>query len=254
MSENNSLTVYQPLTPSVWAMIEAIAEAARESRKMGVSTVGEAAIKFLFCYENGLPMSAANTGLYIVNGRIVAQGNIIAAQLRRHPSYDYKIKAIDDHGCTVQILRKSEDGEWAVEGEASFGEADAKRAKLANKDNYQGYPSDMYFNRALARAQRRFAPDVFSQTVYTPDEMGMKTNEEGDVIEGTWAEVSAPVTPEPEPEPAPALTLEWLTERYGADRIVTASNGNIPETPSAIATLAVALAAEESDDETDIEI
>jgi hypothetical protein len=127
-------------------MIEAIAAAAHESRKVGVSTRGEAAIKFLFCYENGLPLSAANTGLYIVNGRIAAQSNIIAAQIRRHPDYDYRVKALDNRGCTIEILRRV-DAEWRIEGEASFTEDDAQRAGLLSKDNYQGYPSDMYFNR-----------------------------------------------------------------------------------------------------------
>ena len=216
--------------------------AAHESRKVGVTSRGEAAIKFLFCYENGLPLSAANTGLYIVNGRIAAQSNIIAAQIRKHPDYDYRVKQVDNQGCTIEILRRV-GGEWRVEGEASFTEDDAKRAGLSSKDNYQGYPSDMYFNRALARAQKRFAPDVFSQPVYTPEEMGMPVNEEGEVIEGQWRVAPATPAPTPTPEATPPVTLSGLVERHGPEAVMAANGGAIPGTDEEVAAVAAKLEA-----------
>jgi hypothetical protein len=252
VEQSNSLTLYQEpqLTPQVWAMIEAVAAAAHESHKVGVSTRGEAALKFLFCYENGLALSTANTGLYIVNGRIAAQSNIIAAQIRRHPDYDYRVKSLDNQGCTIEILRREADtGKWRVEGEASFTEDDAKRAKLDSKDNYQGYPSDMFFNRALARAQRRFAPDIFSQPVYMPEEMGMATNAEGDVIEGSWSDLPpAPVQPVQQgadtlsqSTQGTAPTLAELTERYDPAAIMAANDGKIPGTTEELAAVAAKL-------------
>lgn len=250
MEQQKAITLYeQPhLTPTVWSMIEAIANAAYESRKVGVSSQGEAALKFLFCYENGLALSAANTGLYIVNGRIAAQSNIIAAQIRRHPNYDYRIKALDDHGCTIEILRRDPvSGEMRVEGEASFTEQDAVKAGLANKDNYRGYPSDMFFNRALARAQRRFAPDVFSQSVYMPEEMGLATDDAGDVIEGAWRDVPIATNPAPARPPAAAnpattaVTLPELVARFGAEKIMAANGGAIPGTDEEIAKVAEVL-------------
>lgn len=230
------------INPAAWAMIDAIALSAFESRKVGVSTRGEAAIKFLFCYENGLALSTANTGLYIVNGRIAAQGNIIAAQIRRHPDYDYRIATLDDHGCTVEILRRME-GAWRVEGQASFTEADAKRAGLASKDNYQSYPSDMFFNRALARAQRRYAPDVFSQPVYAPDEMGLRTNDDGDVIEGTWVTVAESHAPAPTVIEPGKTTLSDIVDKYGADAVMAANGGLIPGTDDEVAAIAAKLEA-----------
>lgn len=247
-TSNLPAVVTRELTPSAWSMLEAIARAAHESRKVGVSSQGEAAIKFLFCYENGLPLSAANTGLYIVNGRIAAQSNIIAAQLRKHPSYDYRIKSINDKGCTVEILRRV-DGEWRVEGEASFTDADAKRADLDSKDNYKGYPSDMFFNRALARAQRRYAPDVFSQTVYTPEELGAKVDGEGQVIDGSWTELPKAMPTTPDTAPAPQVDesskrLAELTAKYGAAQVMAANGGKIPATPEELTAVAEKLAAD----------
>ena len=143
---------------------------------------------------------------------------------------------------------------WKVEGEASFAEADAKRAGLAGKDNYVGYPSDMYFNRALARAQRRYAPDVFSQPVYTPEEMGMATDAEGGVIEGSWRVAAEPQLPPAQGAPvvtatfvaAPQVqgpTLDDLMQHYSAEMIIVANEGKIPGTDAELAAVAAKLAA-----------
>lgn len=217
-------TLAPALSPNTWDMIQSVAHAAYLSRKFG-GTEGEAAIKMLFCYENNLPLTTANTGLYIVNGRMAAMSNIIAAQLRRHPGYDYRIKALDDRGCTIEILRRDPaTGEFRVEGEASFTEADAKRAGLTNKDNYKGFPSDMYFNRALARAQRRYAPDVFNQPVYAPEELGAP---DGDVVEGSWQIAE----PQPAPiEDSPSALLQALVDDFGAEAVLAAGGGTLPST------------------------
>ena len=232
-------------------MVKELALASHESRKFGVSTVGEAAMKFVFCWENGLALSAANTGIYVVNGRIAAQGNIIAAQIRRHPAYDYRIKAVDDKGCTIAILRHDQEKGWFTEGEASFTEADAKRAGLLDKDNYQGYPSDMYFNRALTRAMRRYAPDVFSQPVYTPEEAGARVNADGDVIEADWSQVVEPAQAEPTPVQvtATAPSLTELVATYGPEAVMTANDGRIPGTEAELAAVAAKLTGEASDEQ-----
>lgn len=240
MVQTNALAVVPQLTPQVWNMIEAIANVSFESRKFGVTSRGEAALKFLFCYENGLALSAANTGLYIVNGKIAAQGNIIAAQIRKHPTYDYRIKSINDKGCTVEILRLV-DGAWRTEGEASFTEEDAKRAGLLSKENYQSYPSDLYFNRALARAQKRFAPDAFGQPVYTPEELGLKADDENGIVEGTWTVV--PSAPTAETPKQAGISLDALLTQYGAEAIMAANEGRIPGTDEELQAVAAALEA-----------
>jgi hypothetical protein len=240
MSEKTALVVRRPqtpaLTPQNWDMIQSVARAAYLSRKFG-GTEGEAAIKMLFCYENNLPLTTANTGLYIVNGRMAAMSNIVAAQLRRHPNYDYRVKALDDRGCTIEILRRDPaTGEFRVEGEASFTEADAKRANLANKDNYKGFPSDMYFNRALARAQRRYAPDIFNPPVYAPEELGAPLDADGNIIEGVWR-----VTEPSREEESLAVLLQALVDDFGAEAVLAAGEGTLPATLEEVKAVAVKL-------------
>lgn len=227
-----ALTVQQELTPAVWEMLLSIGTASKAARTLGVMTAEEAAIKLLFCWENGLPLTAANNGLYIVNGRIAAQTNIIAAQLRRHPDYDYEVIEVTDKGATVAILRRNSKGEMAEIGRASFTEADASRAGLLAKDNWKGYPDDLYFARALSRAQRRYAPDVFMQPVYTPEELN------GNVIDATGWTVEAPRSVAPA---TPAVTLADLVERHGPEAVMQANGGAIPGTDDEVQAVAAAL-------------
>lgn len=233
---SNELIVRPSLTPDVWSMLTAIGQTVADSKAFGAQRGAEAAIKALFCYENGLPLTAANTGLYIVNGRIAAQTNIIAAQLRKHPSYDYRVDACDDKGATVTILRLV-DGKWRDEGKASFGLDDATKAGLANKDNYKGYSSDMFFARALARAQRRYAPDIWGGPVYTPEELGMAADD-GNTVEGTWAPVA---NGKPAPQLPAAPSLNDLVAQYGAEKIMAANGGTIPGTDDELRKVADAL-------------
>lgn len=245
MNEETSLIVQPQIAPDVWNMLEQIGLTVHTSRKFGVTSQQEAAMKLLFCWENGLALSAANTGLYIVNGRMAAQSNIIAAQLRRHPDYDYKVVKLDNEGCTIQILRRR-DGKWEVEGEASFTKEDAKLAGMDSKDNYKTYPSDMFFARAISRAQRRYAPDVFGGPVYTPEELN-----DGNVVEGSWKPVADTAAPAPQPAPAPApaierpvaavITLDALLSKYSAEAIVAANQGRIPGTDEELRSVAAAL-------------
>lgn len=236
MSEQNecsAMAVRPQLAPDIWNMLMQIGETVHTSRKFGVTSQQEAAIKLLFCWENNLPLSTANTGLYIVNGRLAVQSNIIAAKVRQSGTYDYRVTRLDNDGCTIQIIRRVE-GKWVVEGEASFTKDDAKLAGLDMKDNHRAYPSDMNFARAISRAQRRYAPDVFSGPVYTLEELGG-----GGVVEGTWREldaaqpvaVTAPTVEAPMPQPEPAITLNDLVTKYGAEAVMKANGGSIPATP-----------------------
>lgn len=211
--EEKSLTVAQELTPSVWKMLEGIGRAFAGSQKMGIHTPEEGAVRALFCLENQLPLTAAR-GLYFVSGKLGIESGVIAALIRRHPDYDYNIKELSDTGCTIEITRFDE-----VIGEASFGDKDAKRAGLDRKDTYKKYPQDLYFAKAITRAQRRYAPDVFMAPVYSSEEMS-----DWDVID------VEPLPPLPEKrKPTLAESIQAYVDEFGADLcfqagVITASN------------------------------
>ena len=61
----------------------------------------------------------------------------------------------------------------------------------------------MLFARCISNGIKWFCPDVFSGSVYTPEELGATVNEEGDVIDVTTTprtQAPQPATPPEEPE------------------------------------------------------
>ena len=269
-----------PVRPNDWAMIQSIAQEAYESRVFGV-TKGEAAIKLLFCFEYGLPLSVANQGLYVVNKRLAVMGQICASRIRMHPDYDYKIENHDEKGCTVIVFRHEEEI-----GRATFNEKDAKRAELLDKDNWKKYPKDMYFNRAIARAQRWYAPDALSLPIYSAEEQDAEVDQLGEPVwkatlpfsqQEKTAEIplsvepqmigveSLPLKPEPLPvavtatpdptapttittEPQYATISDLLNASWTAEQIMVANEGKIPSTSEACQRVAEKLQTEGQDD------
>lgn len=230
----NELAIRNKLTPDVWQMLESIAAASFESRKFGIVKQGEASIKLLFCYENNLPLSAANTGLYVVNNRLAVQSNIIASQFRMHPIYDYEIAELTNKSCTIDILKNGE-----VWKSVAFDENDAKRAGLLAKDNWQKYPKNMYFGRALTNAYRWYCPELFSQPVYIPEELNMRVDESGSPI----VEVTDYVITEPK-----QMTLKDLQDSYSIPEILAANDNKIPQTQEEVEAVAAKLKAMQSED------
>lgn len=199
MTEEKALIIRQNLNPDIWQMLSQVGTAFARAQKFGIHSPSEGAIKALFCFENGLPLTAAR-GLYIVNGKLGIESGIIAALLRRHPNYDYKIVRLDDKGCTIEIYYHDE-----LVGTTSFTEDHAKRAGLSSRKTYQSYPEDMYFAKAITRAQRRYAPDVFMQAIYASEDM-----QEWQIID---------VEAKPLPPVLAPLTQHDLVEKFGWDRV-----------------------------------
>lgn len=234
---NQLITQKQKLTPDVYEMLEKIALATYNSRKFGVSKTDESTIKLLFCLETGLHLSTANTGLYIVNGRLAVQSNVISAKLRQHPNYDYEVKEHTDKVCTIEIWRLGRSGEWGVAGTSSFTIDDAKKAGLLGKDVWQNYPKNMLFGRAITNGYRWYAPDVFGMPLYIPEELGMKVDREGSpIIEGTFVD-NGPKE----------MTLADLQAKYDIVDILAANDNKIPKTEKEILAVDKKLGGESDD-------
>lgn len=227
----------QKLTPDVYEMLEKIALASYDSRKFGIAKPGEATIKLLFCLEAGLHLSTANTGLYIVNGKLAVQSNTISAKLRQHPNYDYEIKEHTDKVCTIEIWRLGRSGEWGIAGTSSFTIDDAKNAGLLSNDVWKKYPKNMLFGRAITNGYRFYAPDVFGMPLYIPEELGMKVDGEGTPI----------VESEIEEGHFEEMTLADLQAKYAIDDILAANDGKVPSTADEIAMIDKRLGGESND-------
>lgn len=170
----------------------------------------QAVVKVLAGQELGFGPIASMTGVFIVKGRVTLSANLMAASIKRHPKYDYRVKDLTDEKASVAFFEAGQEV-----GTSDFTIKDARDAGLAGGENWKKYPRNMLFARALSNGAKWFCPDVFAGApVYTPDELGAEIDAEtGEIVEGAYTvppvappgqpSEPAPVKP-PEPEPASA--------------------------------------------------
>ena len=139
----------------------------------------QAAVKVMAGQEIGLPPVASMTGVYIVQGRVTIGANLMAALMRKHPDYDYRVTEHTAEACEVEVFYKGEKA-----GTSRFTIEDAKKANLVKNGPWTQHPRNMLFARAISNAAKWYAPDVFAgNPVYTPDEMGAEVDgETGEVV------------------------------------------------------------------------
>lgn len=147
----------------------------------------QAAVKVMAGQELGFGPIASMTGIYIVKGRVTLSANLMAAAIKRHPAYTFRVKEHTAEVCTIDFL---EDGE--VIGTSSFSMEDAKAAGLANSETYKKFPKNMLYARALSNGAKWYCPDVFGGAIYTPDELGEE-------VDGETGEILNPTAPTPNP-------------------------------------------------------
>ena len=179
--------------------------------------VAQGIVKIMAGKELGLPAFASMSGIHIIKGKPTLGSNVMATLVKNDPRYDYRVKQADNKAC---VLTWYEHGE--VVGESSFTMAEAQKIstkennkpiKLNEKAVWRFYPSDMLFARAISRGARRYAPGIFGGApVYTPDEMGIDTDENG------YIEVQSVTV---ESEPIESESIEQVIEDAGPEDIMT---------------------------------
>jgi len=205
-----------------------------------VRQMQQAAVKIIAGRELGVGPFASMKNIYIIEGQTTISSNLIAAKVKSNPKYDYRIKELNDNGCVIAFYEWN-NGEADHLGDSKFDHQDAIKAGLANKTNWQRYPRNMYFSRAISNGVKFYCPDVFyGMTVYTPEEIDddwavdpaevevvteiIQEEIEGTLIEeveGLGATVT-PVAPKPSMEVPEKMTIEFAEsitgskgERYG---------------------------------------
>lgn len=158
-----------------------------------VEKVSQAIVKIQAGAEIGLPPFASMTGVHIIKGKPVLGANLIATLIKNDPRYDYRVAVHTDEECVITFI---ENGEQV--GVSSFTTADAKKAGI-NNQNWNKYPRNMLFARAISNGAKWYTPGIFGgMPVYTPDEFDLQVDEDGDVLTGEVVQT--------EPQPAPQAT------------------------------------------------
>jgi hypothetical protein len=152
----------------------------------------QAAVKVMAGQELGFGPIASMTGVYIVKGRVTLSANLMAAAIKRHPHYTFRVKEHTAQVCTIDFI---EDGE--VIGTSTFTMRDAEDAGLAGSDTYKKFPKNMLYARALSNGAKWYCPDVFGGgPMYTPDELTDKVTYDADGQITHVVEDAAPASPQ----------------------------------------------------------
>ena len=223
---SNALTVYERMNE-----LSTAATALHASGFFGdVKTQAQAMVKVMAGAEIGLPPFASMSGIHIVQGKPVLGANLIATLVKNDPRYNYRVKRADNEAC---VLEWHEGGK--VAGESSFTMAEAQAAGLTGKPTWKSYPSDMLFARALTRGARRYAPGIFGGApIYTPDEMGVETDEDGHIVQGEVVNVTPPPAQparatgngqQSATDPGPAPDDEMIIKEATATQFIAAAAG-----------------------------
>ena len=162
----------------------------------------QAIVKILAGQELGFGPFASITGVYIIQGRPSIGANLMAAAVKGSGRYDYRVTENTDQVCEITFFEQGKEI-----GKSKFTHADAVKAGTKNLDKF---PRNMLFARAMSNGVRWFTPDAFNgNAVYTPEELGADVDIEGNVIPGSFQEVTPESIPQPKPAPVPNGTRPY---------------------------------------------
>lgn len=111
--------------------------------------------KLMVGADLGFSVTMSARCLYVVNGRVGLESSAYAALIDTSEKYDYDVLEHDESICTLQFWVYKR-GAWQKMRPVSFTIADAKRAKLDQKDNWKCYPQAMLFAKALLKGARMY--------------------------------------------------------------------------------------------------
>lgn len=145
----------------------------------------QAGVKIMAGQAWGIDPFSAMTAIHLIQGRPTISAGVMAAKVKGHPKYDFRVRRLDNEACEIEFFQGTDSL-----GVSAFTLEDAKAAGYASKSNWKATPRNMLFARALSNGVRWFTPDVFAASVYTPEDF----DEDGEALEVQ----SRPVDPAPE--------------------------------------------------------
>lgn len=173
------------------------------------------ATKILAGREMGFGPFASVNGVHIISGKPSIGANLMAAAVKGHPNYDYRVQAMTNTECTLEFFERGESI-----GVSTFTMQDAQSAQVTNNPTWKKFPRNMLFARALSNGVRWYCPDVFAgNAVYVPEELGAEVDGDGNVVDTTYTVTEPPAPVEPEVEfDKPRITDNQREQLYGIVR------------------------------------
>lgn len=127
--------------------------------------------------------------MHVIEGKLGMAAELMRALVIRS-GHSVRVVERSMTRAVVEVKRHDRDEPYRAE----FTWEDAKAAKLTEKENWRKYPKSMLVARATAIAVRDECPDVLFGVVYTPDELGVITDDDGNPL--AEAQLVDPLTPD----------------------------------------------------------
>ena len=146
--------------------------------------------------EMGIEPFSALNGIHIIKGKLSVGAGIQAAKVKASGKYDYRVLQKTAQICEIEFFENMPVGDGKVKRESlgveSFTLEEARKAGTQNLDKYA---KNMLFARCITNGVKTHCPDVFSCAVYTPEELGADTDENGEIISAVVTSSASPVAP-----------------------------------------------------------
>lgn len=158
--------------------------------------MAQAFVKIQAGQEIGIAPFAAMSGIHIIQGVPKIGAGIVAAKVKGHEKYDYKIVEFNDTVCSIDFYQGKE-----KLGNSKFTIADAQKAATKNLDKF---PRNMLFARAISNGLRWYCPDVLNGKIEICEEPS-----EEEIQDVTFEDVTHP--------PIPTLNQKQLDKLLKSD-------------------------------------
>jgi hypothetical protein len=214
MAEDKALVQVEP--GSYGELVEIARAMAASKYFSDVQSISQAIVKVQAGKEFGFGPFASMTGIHIIQGKPAIGANLMAAAVKAHSVYDYRVAKMTADVCEIVYYQQAQEL-----GRSVFTKDDAVKAGTKNMNKY---PRNMLFARAMSNGVRWYCPDVFlGSAVYTPEELGAQTDEDGSVID-----VTPTIKP---PEPTPATAVQAVSDLFGDEAGAEYAEESTPPPP-----------------------
>lgn len=144
-----------------------------------IKTQAQAVVKIMAGKELGLSPFQAVSGIYMVNGKLALQSNVMASLIKNSKKYDYSVEVLTNEECSIVFYQKIQGKDDTPLGTSSFTIKDAAKAGLVNKDVWKSYTKNLLFARSLSNGARWFCPDIICGWTTTEE---MQDIEQGPIV------------------------------------------------------------------------
>ncbi|MGO1736888.1 MAG: hypothetical protein ACTHZ9_11285 [Leucobacter sp.] len=171
----------------------------------------------LLAIQTGAPLGFGTlesiNGIHIINGKPTMSADLVQASIRRA---GHRLRITGDDTYAEAVLIRADDPDF--EFKARWDMNKAKTAGLLSNETWKKYPAAMLRSRAITEVARMGAADALHGVIYTPEELDVPVNAQGEPLEAEFAPADpAPAAPAPAAAPEPLILEDADKWRHAID-------------------------------------